>query len=93
MLQVSISGQALVFVVRTERWSFLSRAGLLTYIAFFAAQVRTLPSAVFLSRTHSGVYSLQGVTLMPYNQSSIIYFLRAYVLLFTVMTACGIYML
>lgn len=37
--QVSISGQALVFVVRTERVWFLSRAGLLTYAAFFIAQV------------------------------------------------------
>lgn len=39
MLQVSISGQALVFVVRTSGWSIISRAGLLTYVAFFAAQV------------------------------------------------------
>lgn len=38
--QVSISGQALVFVVRTEKWSFASRAGLLTYAAFVLAQVR-----------------------------------------------------
>lgn len=38
-MQVSISGQALVFVVRTERVWFLSRAGLLTYAAFFIAQV------------------------------------------------------
>ncbi|KAK9829684.1 hypothetical protein WJX72_007324 [[Myrmecia] bisecta] len=37
--QVSISGQALVFVVRTMRWSVASRAGLLTYIAFFLAQI------------------------------------------------------
>jgi hypothetical protein len=38
--QVSISGQALVFVVRTQGYSLLSRAGLWTYIAFFGAQVR-----------------------------------------------------
>ena len=38
-LQVSISGQALVFVVRTSNWSIISRAGMYTYIAFFAAQV------------------------------------------------------
>ena len=37
-LQVSVSGQALVFVVRTSGWSLTSRAGLFTYIAFFAAQ-------------------------------------------------------
>lgn len=42
MLQVSISGQALVFVVRTISWSFMSRAGSLTYIAFFGAQARPL---------------------------------------------------
>ncbi len=39
LLQVSISGQALVFVVRTSGWSIISRAGLYTYVAFFAAQV------------------------------------------------------
>lgn len=38
-LQVSISGQALVFVVRTQGYSLFSRAGLLTYIAFSLAQV------------------------------------------------------
>lgn len=38
-LQVSVSGQALVFVVRCVTHSFLSRAGLLTYVAFFGAQV------------------------------------------------------
>ena len=37
--QVSISGQALVFVVRTQSYSLLSRAGLWTYLAFFGAQV------------------------------------------------------
>lgn len=37
--QISISGQALVFVVRTAEWSLLSRAGTLTYIAFILAQV------------------------------------------------------
>ena len=42
-LQVSVSGQALVFVVRTLRWSFLDRAGGLIYIAFAVAQVCSLP--------------------------------------------------
>ena len=37
--QISISGQALVFVVRTADWTLLSRAGTLTYIAFILAQV------------------------------------------------------
>lgn len=40
--QVSISGQALVFVVRTSSWSLMSRAGMLTYVAFFMAQVGAL---------------------------------------------------
>eukprot|EP00884_Botryococcus_braunii_P002708 jgi/Botrbrau1/12438/Bobra.0094s0007.1 len=37
--QVSISGQALVFVVRTMSHSLANRAGFLTYVAFFVAQV------------------------------------------------------
>ena len=37
--QVSISGQALVFVVRTQDYSLLARAGTLTYVAFVLAQV------------------------------------------------------
>ena len=41
-VQVSVSGQAVVFVVRTLKWSLASRAGLWTYLAFFLAQV--LPS-------------------------------------------------
>ena len=38
-LQVSISGQALVFVVRCVGYSLINRAGAMTYIAFFGAQV------------------------------------------------------
>lgn len=34
-LQVSVSGQALIFVVRDLRYSFCSRAGVYTYLAFF----------------------------------------------------------
>ena len=34
-----MSGQAVVFVVRTASWSLMSVAGSLTYIAFFGAQV------------------------------------------------------
>ena len=37
--QVSVSGQALVFVVRTQDYSLMSRAGTLTYAAFVLAQV------------------------------------------------------
>jgi hypothetical protein len=36
---VSVSGQALVFVVRTQKWSVSTPAGLLTYAAFILAQV------------------------------------------------------
>ena len=46
LLQVSISGQALVFVVRTSNWSLISRAGMLTYVAFFAAQVSACPPSL-----------------------------------------------
>ena len=33
-LQVSVSGQALIFVVRDLKYSFCSRAGIYTYLAF-----------------------------------------------------------
>jgi H+-transporting ATPase len=46
-VQVSISGQALVFVVRTVEWSLASRAGMLTYVAFFAAQVGATLIGIF----------------------------------------------
>lgn len=46
-LQVSVSGQALVFVVRTQSWSFKARAAGLTYAAFFIAQVLSTIIAVF----------------------------------------------
>lgn len=39
-VQVSVSGQALVFVVRNQGYSLFQRAGSLTYAAFFLAQVR-----------------------------------------------------
>ena len=55
-VQVSISGQALVFVVRTESWSFMSRAGNLTYVAFFVAQVP--PPALSISRLCIGARPL-----------------------------------
>lgn len=45
--QVSISGQALVFVVRTMQYSLFSRAGLATYIAFAAAQLAATLLALF----------------------------------------------
>ncbi|EFN55631.1 hypothetical protein CHLNCDRAFT_133797 [Chlorella variabilis] len=46
-LQVSISGQAVVFVVRTISHSFLSRAGTLTYVAFVVAQTASTLIAIF----------------------------------------------
>ena len=52
-LQVSVSGQALVFVVRTSGWSITSRAGLFTYIAFFAAQASLWVSRLCLVSARS----------------------------------------
>jgi hypothetical protein len=46
-VQVSISGQALVFVVRTLGWSFTARAGLITYVAFILAQFCSTMLALF----------------------------------------------
>jgi H+-transporting ATPase len=44
---VSISGQALVFVVRCKGWSLLARAGVWTYLAFMIAQIMaTIISAI-----------------------------------------------
>jgi H+-transporting ATPase len=45
--QVSVSGQALVFVVRTQDWSLMSRAGSLTYIAFVLAQLCATAISLF----------------------------------------------
>uniref|UniRef100_A0A7S0S4X3 P-type H(+)-exporting transporter n=1 Tax=Chlamydomonas leiostraca TaxID=1034604 RepID=A0A7S0S4X3_9CHLO len=45
--QVSISGQALVFVVRTRDWSLANRAGTATYIAFLLAQIGSSLIGVF----------------------------------------------
>jgi H+-transporting ATPase len=44
---VSISGQALVFVVRNQRWSITERAGALTYAAFVFAQIGSTVISVF----------------------------------------------
>jgi H+-transporting ATPase len=45
--QVSISGQALVFVVRTKGWSLTQRAGMATYIAFVLAQLGSTLIGIF----------------------------------------------
>lgn len=42
-----MSGQALVFVVRCVEYSLMSRAGLLTYVAFFVAQIASTLIAAF----------------------------------------------
>lgn len=47
-VQVSISGQALVFVVRTSSHSFFDAAGVLTYVAFFGAQVRLMRATMII---------------------------------------------
>jgi hypothetical protein len=47
-VQVSISGQALVFVVRTASHSFFDAAGVLTYVAFFGAQVRLMRASMIV---------------------------------------------
>ena len=63
-MQVSISGQALVFVVRTQGYSLFSRAGLWTYIAFFGAQARLVLPAASICRgkqcTHCGLKACCG---------------------------------
>ena len=43
-----------MFVVRTVKHSFLSRAGTLTYVAFFLAQVRVLFHLSVKSWTQNG---------------------------------------
>jgi H+-transporting ATPase len=42
-LQVSIISQALIFVTRSQSWSFMERPGLLLVFAFIAAQLVFLP--------------------------------------------------
>eukprot|EP00026_Physarum_polycephalum_P000851 Phypoly_transcript_00852.p1 GENE.Phypoly_transcript_00852~~Phypoly_transcript_00852.p1 ORF type:complete len:1188 (+),score=342.28 Phypoly_transcript_00852:248-3565(+) len=50
-LQVSVSGQATIFVTRTRKWSFLDRPAYLVLFAFITAQI----IATFI-----GVYGLHG---------------------------------
>ena len=38
-LQVSIVSQALIFVTRSNGWSFMERPGMLLFIAFIIAQL------------------------------------------------------
>jgi hypothetical protein len=42
-LQVSIISQALIFVTRSQSWSFMERPGLLLVFAFISAQLVFLP--------------------------------------------------
>lgn len=46
-VQISVSGQALVFVVRNQGYSLFERAGALTYIAFFLAQAGATLIGIF----------------------------------------------
>ncbi|KAJ9508211.1 hypothetical protein QJQ45_021608 [Haematococcus lacustris] len=46
-VQISVSGQALVFVVRHQGWSLIQRAGSLTYIAFVLAQLGSTLIGIF----------------------------------------------
>ncbi|MEW5300835.1 MAG: hypothetical protein WDW36_003735 [Sanguina aurantia] len=46
-VQVSVSGQALVFVVRNQGYSLFQRAGSLTYAAFFLAQTGSTVIGLF----------------------------------------------
>lgn len=57
-IQVSVSGQALVFVVRHQGWSLIQKAGTATYLAFFLAQ---------LGATLIGVFGFGGYTTPASN--------------------------
>lgn len=65
--QVSISGQAVVFVVRCTGWSLTSRAGILTYAAFFGAQVCSTSSMYEAVPLHhmSGMQQFRTPRAMP----------------------------
>lgn len=60
-LQVSISGQALVFVVRTQKHSFASMAGPATYLAFLFAQTGASAIAAFGFNGYPSPADNQGV--------------------------------
>lgn len=53
-MQVSISGQALIFVTRTKTWSFLQRPSYLLLGAFFAAQIAATLIGVYGFRAFPG---------------------------------------
>lgn len=46
-LQVSVVSQALIFVCRSHRWSFLERPGLMLVVAFLIAQLIATIIAVY----------------------------------------------
>ena len=70
-LQVSVSGQALVFVVRCTGLSWRSRAGSLTYAAFFMAQVRASHQSL-LSRGQSWCLSTSWAQLAWHNFTALV---------------------
>jgi len=64
-LQVSIISQALIFVTRSQSWSFLERPGILLMCAFVVAQLvslypRKAPKWA-LSFNHSRIFNIQEI--------------------------------
>lgn len=57
-LQVSIISQALIFVTRSQSWSFMERPGLLLVFAFIAAQLIATLIAVY---AHWGFANIRGI--------------------------------
>lgn len=65
-LQVSTISQALIFVTRARRWSFMERPGFLLMIAFLLAQLvsnHTIPLPFLLSFMSAGFSFNSGFTL------------------------------
>lgn len=59
-LQVSIISQALIFVTRSQSWSFLERPGVLLMCAFVVAQlVRLKQIRILYLSTFSSTYNYQ----------------------------------
>jgi H+-transporting ATPase len=72
---VSISGQALVFVVRTQKHSFMVLAGILTYVAFFLAQIASSLIALFgFAGYPEPLFSVEGGIFAKYSGGSDILF-------------------
>lgn len=72
-LQVSIISQALIFVTRSQGWSFLERPGALLMVAFVVAQ---LVSICYGMICHFFAYTLYFRCLIKFLTNAF-YFLRA----------------